>query len=359
MEVFSDLVFVVAVASVGQRWGPAPSVPGLAAGLGLFTVIWWAWLGQSFYDTRYETDDQQHRLLVLTSMVGAGALTLGARTAPAGVLFPLGYLVVRGCLLLMYGRAARSDASARQVGVVYLPGFGVGWLCWLGSLSAPPQSRPWWWAAGLLVDLATPWLGRRWLARVPVDNRHLPERMALFTIILLGTSLATLLDAVPTRPQAVVCGSLLLAFLVPASIWWVYSQFLTVDVSVERLRGGQTFAYLHGVLAAALLLNSWSLGAVISTVAHGTAQVPQIVRVALGVSIGAWMITGVALRQTTLGAGTRSRVVFTGAAVLAITTVTTVVTQPVALLAAVAALLVSYAHLARRSLGQAERSRSG
>ncbi|MFG1882299.1 low temperature requirement protein A [Micromonospora sp. NPDC049102] len=64
LELFLDLIFVYALAAVTRRLGddPTPSPSAVLAVLGLFVVVQWAWLGQVFYDTRFDPDDVPHRI---------------------------------------------------------------------------------------------------------------------------------------------------------------------------------------------------------------------------------------------------------------------------------------------------------
>ncbi|GAA2718074.1 GNAT family N-acetyltransferase [Micromonospora olivasterospora] len=127
LELFFDLVFVLALLGVTARLDirASPSVQELAVAIVLYVLIQWSWIGQSFYDTRYDPDDTLHQLLVLAATVGAGAITLGVQQAPSGLLLPVGYLIVRGCLLLMYLRVLAADRSAWDLVAVYLTGFGT------------------------------------------------------------------------------------------------------------------------------------------------------------------------------------------------------------------------------------------
>ena len=144
LELFLDLIFVYALAAVVARLGndPTPSPTAVLAVIGLFVVVQWAWMGQVYYDTRFDPDDALHRLLVLVALVGAGAMTLGVDEVPESVLLPVGYLIVRGVLLLLYLRARPTSPMARMVTTVYLIGFGSGWLIWLVSLAAPTDAAP-------------------------------------------------------------------------------------------------------------------------------------------------------------------------------------------------------------------------
>jgi low temperature requirement protein LtrA len=348
LELFFDLVFVLALLGVTGRLGdsPSPGVVRLGASVGLFVLIQWSWLGQSFYDTRYDPDDTPHRLTVLAAVLGAGAMALGVRQVPAGLLLPVGYLIVRGCLLLMYLRVLTVDRSSRDLVTLYLEGFGAGWVLWAFSLAFPPGIRPVFWIAALAIELATPWLGRRTFSRHPVHRTHLPERLGQFTIILLGATLTNILGAVPeARPGGKVLGAAVAAFLLPIGIWWVYITYVSSRVAVPHLGGGQAYAYVHSAAGAAVLFLGWALGVTVREVRNGH-PMPLGGRLVLGVSIAAWILCGLGFQRVAL----RHRLpwhrkVLAFASITPVLAVTLVVTRPALLLGLIAAIFVGYAFL--------------
>ncbi|SBT49421.1 Low temperature requirement protein LtrA [Micromonospora narathiwatensis] len=352
LELFFDLVFVLAMGAVVGRLDHVlvPSLPTLLAAGGLFVVVQFAWAGQVFYDTRYDPDDTQHRLLVLVAVAGAGALTLGVSGAPHSVLLPVGYLVVRGVLLLLYLRARPSSAAAREVATVYLTGFGVGWLIWLASLAVPASVRPAVWAVAMTVELATPWLGLRRLSRSPVDVVHLPERMGQFAIIVLGSALANVLAAVPIHPGPRMAAAAAAAFAIPASVWWVYTTFINTGLALTRLRGGQRYAYLHLPMSTGLLLLGWSLGEVLRQIDANARTIPLALRLILAASLVAWMLCGLGLNWLSARSPGTRRIALTGGGIGAVTAIAVAVPHPFPMLLLVAATLGGYAVLLSRHL---------
>jgi len=345
LELFFDLAFVLALLGVTARLGTTrpPSVTQLAAALGIYVLIQWSWLGQSFYDTRYDPDDTPHRLLVLTATVGAGAMTVGVQHVPAGLLLPVGYLIVRGCLLLMYLRVLTVDRSSRDLVAVYCTGFGAGWLLWAASLAAHPARRPVFWVAALVIELLTPWLGRRWLNRHPVHSTHLPERLGQFTIILLGATLTDLRDAIPgAHPPLRVLIAAVVAFLLPVSIWWIYTTYVTSGLAVPHLAGGQNYAYLHSPGGAAILFLGWALGVAVHQV-RLSLPVPLTARLVLGGAIVTWMLCGMGLQRFALGRLAPRRVLLGLCGIVPTVVVAVAVTGPGLLLGLTAAILVGYA----------------
>src|SRR5919198_2694844 len=79
LELFLDLVFVVAIAELGTSLAHHVSARGFLIYLGLFVPTVWAWAGFTFYATRFDTDDLVYRLLTLLGMFGVAAL---ASTVP-------------------------------------------------------------------------------------------------------------------------------------------------------------------------------------------------------------------------------------------------------------------------------------
>ncbi|MEU4333760.1 low temperature requirement protein A [Micromonospora lupini] len=363
LELFLDLIFVYALGAVVARLGgdPTPSPSAVLAVIGLFVVIQWAWVGQVFYDTRFDPDDALHRLLVLFALVGAGAMTLGVDEVPESVLLPIGYLIVRGVLLLLYLRARPTSPMARIVTTIYLIGFGSGWLIWLVSLPAPTELRPTLWIIAMVIELATPWVGARWLNRWPVDNRHLPERIGQFTIIVLGSALASLLFAVPDHPGPHMILTAGLAFVIPAAVWWVYTTFVTTRLLQSRLRGGQAYSYLHIPLGGALLLLGWALGQVVRLVDHDAPRLPLELRLLLAASVIVWTVCGLALYWLWTRPSL-ARLVIAAYGVVSVSVITATVHDPRLMLSLLAAAIVGYAVLLSRRLaraGQASRAPEG
>ena len=345
LELFFDLVFVLALLGVTGRLGgtSSPSAAQLGSSLGLYVLIVWTWVGQSFYDTRYDPDDTPHRLLVLAATVGAGAIALGVRHVPAGLLLPVGYLIVRGCLFAMYLRVLTADRAARDLVAVYLTGFGTGWLLWAASLAFPPRIRPALWIIALAVELLTPWVGRRWLNRHPVNATHLPERLGQFAIILLGASLTNILNAVPvSQPSGKVLAAAVTAFLLPISIWWLYTTYVNSRVAVPHLGSGQSFAYLHSVTGGSILFLGWTLGVAVREVGRGR-PMPLTARLVFGASIVLWILCGLGLQRLALRHRLpRYRTLLAFTAIAAVLAVTVAVTRPALLLGLTAALLIGY-----------------
>jgi low temperature requirement protein LtrA len=86
-------------------------------------------------------------------------------------------------------RAYRHVPLARPLIGRYVVAFSFSVALWIGSLAVPEPWRFVVWGIGLAVDLGVPALiGPRFVGRITLHASHIPERFALFTMIVLGES---------------------------------------------------------------------------------------------------------------------------------------------------------------------------
>jgi low temperature requirement protein LtrA len=248
LELFFDLVFVVAVAELGQSLTGDPTLHGFFAYLGLFVPVIWAWEGFTFYANRFDTDDLTYRVLILLAMFAVAALATNTPEAidTGGRAFAVSYVFVRLVLLALYARAIRYVPEARPLSVLYFRVFTAGTLIWIVSIAVPPPGRWWLWAFALVLELAAPFVAWGRLPRAAVDPRHLPERFGLFTIIVLGESVLSVVLGVADTTWEVDSGFTAAGgFVIAAALWWIYFDFLDESVVRRGRISGLVFTYAH------------------------------------------------------------------------------------------------------------------
>ncbi len=265
-ELFYDLVFVVAVAGLGHRLLEDSSWTGFWSFAGLFVPLWWAWAGFTFYADRYDTDDLGQRLLAVAQMVTVAlmAASISGGAAEPLIAYALSFVAARTVLIVMYLRARRHVPETRDLVSGYTKGMSLAAGLWLVSVFVPEPYRYVLWAIGLAVDFATPFWLRRVQAKVPLDVAHLPERFGLFTILVLGESIAAVVagldEEVWTSGATVVA---VFAVLITSGLWWVY--FDNLDGTVVRRRSDQQkawkpTAWIYGHLPLVIALITTAIG---------------------------------------------------------------------------------------------------
>ncbi|HEY9386479.1 MAG TPA: low temperature requirement protein A [Nitrososphaeraceae archaeon] len=200
LELFYDLVFVAVISQLAHNLEEDFSLYGFTGFLALFIPVWWSWTGAAFYATRFDTDDLGHRILILLQMVGAAALAVnvsdGLGNDSAG--FALSYAAIRIILILEYMRVGRSKSFSSATPLIkkYTRGFLCAAVVWIISAFVPPPFRFVLWGIGLVIDFAMPITVGRLHSQFAPHISHLPERLGLFTIIVLGESVLGLVAGV-------------------------------------------------------------------------------------------------------------------------------------------------------------------
>ena len=71
VELYLDLVFVLAVAQLAHLMVAEPETRSVWIALGLFFTLWWTWIGFSVLYNRFGVDEAPQRLLFLAGSVPA------------------------------------------------------------------------------------------------------------------------------------------------------------------------------------------------------------------------------------------------------------------------------------------------
>src|SRR5207247_1001917 len=137
--------------------------------------------------------------------------------------FAVAYVCLRSLIVALYWRAWRAVPEARPLIGLYGAGYGLGAAVWLVSLAVDTPARYWLWGFALAFELSLPPASTRLHRRIPTGARHLPERWALFTLIVLGESVVAVAAATSgTNWRAPSATAAVLGFTAVAAVWWLY-----------------------------------------------------------------------------------------------------------------------------------------
>ncbi|MFH8683959.1 low temperature requirement protein A [Streptomyces lydicus] len=255
LELFFDLCFVVAVAQAGRQlahalagghWGH-----GVSGYLMLFFAVWWAWMNFSWFASAYDIDDPPYRLVTLVQIVGVLILAAGVPRAFAAGDFTVvwcGFLVMRLAMVTQWLRAARGSRGAeRRTALGYALGVTVCQVGWLGLLLLPEGDVLGVFVVVGLMELAVPALAER-SHQTSWHPHHIAERYGLFTIIVLGETIAAATVAVQSAlDESDELGTLLpLAgggLLVVFAAYWIY---FAVPIHLHLRSNRQAFLWGYG-----------------------------------------------------------------------------------------------------------------
>lgn len=261
LELFYDLVFVATIGQLSHALSKEISWAGVGGFVLFFIPIWWCWVGATFYATRFDTDGLFDRLFAFIQMavVAAMAVHVHHGLGEGDVGFALCYGAFRVQLVLQYQLAGYYNPIAKALVNRYSLGFTLSVLLWLGSLLVPGPFRYGLWIVGLTLDLGTPLSAGKLLVQVPPSFTHIPERVGLFTIIVLGEAVLGVIRGLSSLEWTLAAQiAAVLGLTIAFCLWWLY--FDSVDGSpLTSLKAGKTllgltWLYAHLPLTAGLAM---------------------------------------------------------------------------------------------------------
>lgn len=227
LELFYDLVFVASISQLATRLSADFSPAGTCRFAVLFIPVWWAWVGHTFYLSRFDTEDLGHRLLTMLQMMAVASLAVHVPDALGSTStgFALSYAAVRFILVAEYIRAGRHIPAVLPLTSRYVRGFGTAASLWALSVLTPPPWRFWLWGMALVVDFAAPLTAGQLHIRFPPHLSHLPERFGLFTIIVIGEAVASVVFGIGRTGLTMVSALTgLMGMLIAFAFWWGYFE---------------------------------------------------------------------------------------------------------------------------------------
>jgi low temperature requirement protein LtrA len=283
VELYLDLVFVLAVEQLARVVIEHPAKRSVWIALGLFVTLWWTWVGFAVLYNRRGADHPRQRVLFLVASVPAGvaaAAVAPAATGDTGV-FAAAMAVTRVIQAVANGFAARESVLQQRIARAYL----VSAALFAVSIAVPEPFRYVLWAIGIGLESGAVLTDDREATRrarrhhdlaalkpadpaEALDPHHFAERFGLFLIILLGAVVVEAGGAAVHGDMSVGDWSgLVAAMVLPAALWWVYfDSAADVNLKVLELSGGSPsmaraiFAVGHMLPAFALLITAAGIG---------------------------------------------------------------------------------------------------
>lgn len=253
LELFFDLVFVAAVSQLAGNLNKDYSPKGFLHFSILFVPVWWAWVGHTFYLTRFDSDDLGHRLITMAQIVAVASLIVHLPNAlgKSSVGFALSYAAVRCILVAEYLRARRHVPLVRPLINRYIVGFGSAAAIWVASTLVPTPYRFLLWYVAIAVDFLAPLTAGQLHARFPPHLMHLPERFGLFTIIVIGEAVVSVVMGVGADRLTPVAGATcVMGLIITFTLWWGYFEGVGGAgtrrlTSKDHVRAYQQWLYSH------------------------------------------------------------------------------------------------------------------
>jgi low temperature requirement protein LtrA len=350
LELFFDLVFVFAITQVTGLVSRNPTWTGVAQGIVILALLWWAWAAYAWLTGTVDPEDGVIRLAIFGAM---GTMLIASLAVPHAfgddaVLFVAAYVAVRLAHIVLYLLVGRGDREL--LGAIARLGYGAApaaVLLFVGALVGG-DAQIVIWALAIVVDALGAVISgaRGW----HLAAGHFAERHGLVVLIALGESVVALgAGTLGIKLDAGIVVAALLGLAVACAMWWAYFDVVAIAAErrLRRAEGSEalaiardSYSYLHLPMVAGIIF--FSVG-VKKTLAHVGDPLHTVPAVALCGGVALYLLAHVAFRLRNMGTWSVRRVVCAG---ILIALIPLAVSLPalvtLALVAAISAGLIAY-----------------
>jgi low temperature requirement protein LtrA len=303
LELFFDLVFVLALTQCTALMAADPTWQGLARGLLVLAVLWWSWVGYAWVTSVLDPEEGAVRIAIFVAMTAflVAGLCVPDAFGDDAFAFACAYAIVRIAHIWLFLIASRDEPELRRS----VTGLAASTTTGITLLIVASFTDGWWqgavWALALVLDVGAPLLF--WSAGWQLVPAHFAERHGLIVIIALGESIV----AIGVGSNAVVdLGVVVAATLgvaIAAALWWLYFDVIAwlAERSLSRATPGREqnelardgYSLLHFPLVAGIVLAALGLK---KTLEHVDDPLDAVPAAALVGGIALYLLGHVAFR---------------------------------------------------------------
>ncbi len=350
LELFFDLVFVLALTQCTALMAEHPTWQGLGQGVLILGIMWWSWVGYAWLTSVVDPEEGAVRFVIFAAMAAflVAALCVPEAFGDRALLFAFAYGVVRASQIGLFLLASRGDAALRRSVVGLAGGTAVGVGLLIAGAIAGGDAQTYLWVVAILLDIAEPYFfgAEGW----KLQTGHFAERHGLIVIIALGESIVAIGVGSEAGVDAGVVVAAVLGIVIAAAIWWLYFDVVAL-VAERRLSNAavgreqneiarDSYSFLHFPMVAGIVLVALGMK---KTIGHTDKALETETAAALLGGTALYLLAHVAFRWRNIHTLNRQRLVcaLLLAAVLPLATEVDSLVL-VAILAAILVALITY-----------------
>jgi low temperature requirement protein LtrA len=344
LELFFDLVFVLAITQCTALMSHDQTWSGLAQGLLILGVLWWAWVGYAWLTSVIDPEAGAVRLVIFAAMAAMLIVSLCVQEAfdNLALTFALAIGVFRTAHIALFMLAGADDKDLRRsvIGLAISTAIGVGILIVASLFDGFAQGALW--AMAIFLDMAGPYFfGAEGWKIVP---GHFAERHGLIVIIALGESIVAIGVGASGALDLGIATAAVLGVFLAAALWWTYFDVVSL-ISARRLGEAEagrvqnelardSYSYVHLLMVAGIVLMAFGMKV---TIGHHGDDLHDVPAFALLGGLAVYLLGLVAFRYRHVKTVNRQRL---GLAIVLLFLVPVATAMPALISLAVAVVLV-------------------
>jgi low temperature requirement protein LtrA len=268
LELFFDLVFVLAFTQCTALMGAEENWTSVARGCLVLAILWWCWTAYAWLTSLVEPEEGSVRLVMIAAMSAllVAALCLPESFGDRALAFAIAYGVVRLAHIVLFLLPGRDDDELRHsvLAIAATSAIGVSLLIAGTFLDARGQMIVW--TVAILLDLAG---GLLRIAGWRIVPAHFSERHGLIVILALGESIVALGIGAQVELTTPVLVAAVLGVTLASALWWTYFDVVSIVTEQRLVRAAEglernrlardSYSYLHLVLVMGIILGALGL----------------------------------------------------------------------------------------------------
>jgi low temperature requirement protein LtrA len=234
LELFYDLVYVIAISRITQHLATHMSVNGFFQYAGLFFLIFWGWLNGSLYHDIHGNAGLRTRLMTLwqVMIVAALAVTIDQPFPTWYINTTIVFMIMQFFITYAWWSIGFYDKSHRRYNKPYTILFLISLALMALSLFV---ARPWLKFIGVAVIICNylpPFIAHRLLRKSSLDlslSWSMAERLGLFTIIVFGEVVLGVVNGISKAKNLdfTTWLNFALAISIVFALWWIFFALMS------------------------------------------------------------------------------------------------------------------------------------
>jgi low temperature requirement protein LtrA len=303
LELFYDLVFVLALTQCTALMSHDPSWSGIAQGLLILGMLWWAWVGYAWLTSVIDPEEGAVRLVMFGAIAAMLLVSLCVPNAfdNLALVFALAYGAVRIAQIGLFILASPDDDGLRHsvLGLGASTAIAVSLLAIASLFDGVAQGAIW--LLALLLDMGGPYLfGAKGWKLMP---EHFAERHGLIVIIALGESIVAIGVGASEELSLGIGAAAVIGVALVSAMWWTYFDIVAIVASkrlveapsgkVQNEMARDSYSYMHFVMVAGIILVALGLK---KTIGHFDEHLHTVPAFALYGGVAIYLIGHVVFR---------------------------------------------------------------
>lgn len=276
LELFYDLVYVIAIAKITHQFSENMNVSGFLDYLYFFIMIFWGWLNGSLYHDLHGSEGLRTRLMTLCQMLIVASLVIVIGNQSENLVQHVIIVIIAMQLLItyMWYSVGFYDKNHRKLRSPYILYYLISLALMFTTFFLDQTWLRIVFFATLFLNYCPPFITHRRFSEEAGKinlSSSMTERLGLFTIIIFGEVIAGVINGVGELHDLTfsIWVNFVLAIFIVFALWWMFFTLVADRPCKPGFLNGSLLEVLYIPTLISLGLIGLSFHGMFDSVEHG------------------------------------------------------------------------------------------